>query len=329
MSKQQGELDLRQFKDQIAVITGAGNNGIGWGIAKHAALELGMHVVLVDLHMSVVDKACAQLRELAPDRQIVGVQCDVTKIEELEKVAQVVSEEISGHPIGMVFANAGVIFNKTILNSSLEDWETTLDVNVIGVVATAKVFVPVLQSQGTESVFCTTASVGGLVRGDGGAASYQASKHAVVAMTESLSFEIAKKSPQVRVCVLCPCIVSSSLMASSLVNQKASKGELDGEVQQLRPASNAFAMTPENHATQVFDLMREGKFYLVTDNVKPYVEHDYPFEARAIIRERFQNLDNLELDNSDAFVESEQGNATSILKGAMFQEIQRLNELEN
>ena len=138
MSKQQGELDLRQFKDQIAVITGAGNNGIGWGIAKHAALELGMHVVLVDLHMSVVDKACAQLRELAPDRQIVGVQCDVTKIEELEKVAQVVNEEVSDHAIGMVFANAGVIFNKTILNSPLEDWKTTLDVNVIGVVATAK-----------------------------------------------------------------------------------------------------------------------------------------------------------------------------------------------
>ena len=103
-----------------------------------------MHVVLVDLHMSVVDKACAQLRELAPDRQIVGVQCDVTKIEELERVTQVVNEEVSGHAIGMVFANAGVIFNKTILNSPLEDWKTTLDVNVIGVVATAKVFVPLL-----------------------------------------------------------------------------------------------------------------------------------------------------------------------------------------
>ena len=100
-------------------------------------------------------------------------------------------------------------------------------------------------------------------------------------------------------------------------------------MRQLRPASNAFAMTPENHATQVFDLMREGKFYLVTDNVKPYVEHDYPFEASPIIRERFQNLDNLELDNSDAFVESEHGNATSILKGAMCQEIKRLNEIEN
>ena len=59
-----------------------------------------MHVA-VDLHLSVVDKACAQLRD-SSDRQIVGVQCDVTKIEELEKVAQVVNEEVSGHAIGMV-----------------------------------------------------------------------------------------------------------------------------------------------------------------------------------------------------------------------------------
>ncbi|MFL2527938.1 MAG: SDR family NAD(P)-dependent oxidoreductase [Candidatus Azotimanducaceae bacterium] len=328
MSKQQGELNLQRFKDQIAVITGAGNNGIGWGIAKHAALELGMHVVLVDLHLSVVEAACEKLRELATGQKIIGVQCDVTKIEELERVAQVLDEKIPNHPIGMVFANAGVIFNNTILKSSLEDWKITMNVNVLGVVATAKVFVPLLQRQTTESVFCSTASVGGLVRGDGGAASYQASKHAVVALSESLSFEIAKKSPQIRVCVLCPCIVTSSLLASSVINKKASKGESEVKLEQLRPASSTFAMTPENHAKQVFDLMKEGKFYLVTDNVRPYVEHDYPFEAKNIIRERFQNLDDLELDNSDVFDERGQGHPTSILKGAMFKEIRRLNELE-
>ena len=329
MSKQQGELNLQQFRGQVAVITGAGNNGIGWGIAKHAALELGMHIVLVDLHLSVVEAACEKLRELAPEQQVIGVRCDVTKIEELEKVVQVVDEKMTDHPIGMVFANAGVIFNNTILKSSLEDWEITLNVNVLGVVATAKVFVPLLQRQTTESVFCSTASVGGLVRGDGGAASYQASKHAVVALSESLSFEIAKKSPQIRVCVLCPCIVASSLIASSLVNKNASQGDSDLEVKQLSPTSSAFAMTPENHAKQVFDLLKQGKFYLVTDNVKPYVEHDYPFEAKNIIRERFQNLDALELDNSDVFDERAQGHPTSILKGAMFREIRRLNELED
>ena len=324
MSKQQGELSLGQFENQIAVVTGAGNNGIGWGIAKHAALELGMHVVLVDLHRSVVDSACERLKELVDQQKVIGVQCDVTRVEDLERCVTEIQEKIPDSPIGMVFANAGVIFNNTILKSDLEDWKTTLNVNVIGVVATAKVFIPLLQAQQVESVFCSTASVGGLVRGDGGAASYQASKHAVVALSESLSFEIAKKSPQIRVCVLCPCIVASSLMASSEVNKRSDKGELELEPQQLQPMSHQFSMTPENHAKQVFDLMEQGKFYMVTDNVRPYVEHDYPFDAQTIISERLQNLEKLDLDNSDAFVALEGRHPSSILKGPMFQEITRI-----
>ena len=328
MSKQQGELSLGQFENQIAVVTGAGNNGIGWGIAKHAALELGMHVVLVDLHRSVVDSACERLEELVHQQKVIGVQCDVTRVEELERCVTEIQEKIPDSPIGMVFANAGVIFNNTILKSDLEDWKTTLNVNVIGVVATAKVFIPFLQAQQAESVFCSTASVGGLVRGDGGAASYQASKHAVVALSESLSFEIAKKSPQIRVCVLCPCIVASSLMASSEVNKRSGKGELGLDPQQLQPMSHQFSMTPENHAKQVFDLMCQGKFYMVTDNVRPYVEHDYPFDAQTIINERLQNLEQLDLDNSDAFVALEGRHPSSILKGPMFQEITRLAKVD-
>lgn len=328
MSKQQGELSLGQFENQIAVVTGAGNNGIGWGIAKHAALELGMHVVLVDLHRSVVDSACERLKELVDQQKVIGVQCDVTRVEDLERCVTEIQEKIPDSPIGMVFANAGVIFNNTILKSDLEDWKTTLNVNVIGVVATAKVFIPLLQAQKAESVFCSTASVGGLVRGDGGAASYQASKHALVALSESLSFEIAKKSPQIRVCVLCPCIVASSLMASSEVNKRSGKGELEVDPQQLQPMSHQFSMTPENHAKQVFDLMEQGKFYMVTDNVRPYVDHDYPFDAQTIINERLQNLEQLDLDNSDAFVALEGRHPSSILKGPMFQEITRLAKVD-
>ena len=120
MSKQQGKLNLSQFKDQIAVITGAGNNGIGWGLAKHTALELQMHVVMLDLHSSAVEAACKALRELAPKQNIIGIQCDVTKIEELDQAAQLINKKLGNYPIGMVFANAGVIFNNTILKSSLD-----------------------------------------------------------------------------------------------------------------------------------------------------------------------------------------------------------------
>ena len=77
---------------------------------------------------------------------------------------------------------------------------------------------------------------------------------------------------------------------------------------------------------QVFDLMSEGKFYLVTDNVRPYVEHDYPFEAQTIISERLNNLEKMVLDNSDAFQPAEGRHPSSILKGPMFQEISRLNQ---
>ncbi len=124
-------------------------------------------------------------------------------------------------PIGAVFANAGVTFNHTILRSTLEEWQATLNVNVIGVVNRIQAFVPTLQAQSTPSVFCATASVGGLVRGDGGAAAYQASKHAVVALSESLSFELARRDPQLRVHVLCPCIVASGLGRTSVTNEGA------------------------------------------------------------------------------------------------------------
>ncbi len=54
---------------------------------------------------------------------------------------------------------------------------------------------------------------------------------------------------------------------------KAARGELASkEVVGNQTATNDFAMTPENHASQVFDLIAAGKFYVLTDNVRPYVD---------------------------------------------------------
>ena len=72
-------------------------------------------------------------------------------------------------------------------------------VNVFGVVNMIKQFLPVLQQQTETSIIVNTASVGGVVRGDIGSASYQASKHAVVALSESLSGELCARAPQIQV----------------------------------------------------------------------------------------------------------------------------------
>ena len=50
MSRQQEKFDLTELEGRVAIITGAGNYGIGWGLAKYAALNLQMHVALIDLY---------------------------------------------------------------------------------------------------------------------------------------------------------------------------------------------------------------------------------------------------------------------------------------
>ena len=325
MSKQQGGMDLTHLADRVAVVTGAGNHGIGWGLCCHAAGELGMHVVVIDLHEALVRDAERRLRELYPDVQCHGLTCDVTEPEQLMSVARRIGELLPGKAIGAVFANAGVIFSRTIMKSTVQEWETTLRVNVMGVVNTMHAFIPLLQAQESESIFSATASVGGLVRGDNGGASYQASKHAVVATCEALSFELARKSPQVRVHVLCPCIVASALNKTSVVNQQVRDGETSADdLESLGSTEFRLAMTPERHAVQVFDHIRAGNFYMITDNVRPYVDHDLPFDGLAIMRERHDNMLALTLDNSDAW-EHRSGRApSSIMKGPMFGEAEPL-----
>ena len=57
MSKQQGPMELGQLRDRVAVVTGAGNHGIGWGLCCHAAGELGMRGIVLDLHEKLVREA--------------------------------------------------------------------------------------------------------------------------------------------------------------------------------------------------------------------------------------------------------------------------------
>lgn len=328
MSEQQGSFDLGALSGQIAVVTGAGNNGIGWGICRHAVAELGMRVAVLDLHESIVAEAAGRLNAEFGDGTAVGIACDVTQPATLSSAAEAIQNQFSQATIGAVFANAGVIFNHTILKSTVEEWATTLNVNVLGVVNTIQAFVPVLQAQSSESVFVTTASVGGLVRGDGGAASYQASKHAVVALTESLSFELARKSPQIRFHVLCPCIVGTALGATSRVNAQVANGNIKAEEVVASETGNmlGLAQTPEGHARQVFDHIAAGNFYMVTENVPPYVDHEFPFDADGIIRERLDGVMSKTLDNSDAWTHGPSGQPSSILKGPLFQELKRRSE---
>lgn len=308
------------FAGKIAVISGAANFGIGWGIATHCA-GLGMHVAIMDLQPTATNNAVAELRKVCPEVAAMGVVCDVTSADSMRASVGAVQREWPGVPIGAVFCNAGVLFPGTIARSSLEDWAATLQVNVFGVVNMIKAYLPIMQEQKETSVIVNTASVGGVIRGDIGAASYQASKHAVVALSESLSGELCTRAPQIQVHVLCPCIVASQLGATSAVNKKIKAGELR-ESAQVKAADGggalALAMTPAAHARQIFDYIQRGEFYMITENERPYVDHDLPFGATELVEERMRGILARKLDNTDNLAKR-----SAILKGPMFRALAR------
>ena len=96
--------------------------------------------------------------------------------------------------------------------------------------------------------------------------------------------------------------MASALDKTSVVNQRVLDGESSAdEVEALGSGGFRLAMTPERHAEQVFAHIEAGNFYMVTDNVRPYVDHDLPFDGVAIMRERHENMQALTLDNSDAW----------------------------
>lgn len=287
--------DLSELKGSVAVVTGAANFGIGYGIAQHCVEKLRMHVAIVDLQEDLAKQAAAELAEKAGgnDVRTVGIAADVTQPESVQRCLQQVQSCFSGIPIGAVFANAGVSFSSnpvkdSVLRGSLEAWDMTMGVNVRGVLLTLRTFVPVLQTQEAKSVVVTTASTAAYLYGVG---AYGVSKHACLAMTESLHDELGNQD-KVSVHVLCPSIVGTNLMSTTNRAELVAAGKAEPRKTANKPPEFMYGMpmTPESHAQQVFDRIARGEFYLVTENERPYVNHDFPLGAKNNFKERADGM---------------------------------------
>ena len=291
MSVQQGPLDLAALRDTVCVVTGAGNGGIGYSMCEVAA-SLGMHVALIDLFEHIAAGAAAKLREAFPAVRVVSYACDVSQPTDLEAVVKSLDADFVGRRLGAVFANAGVVFpSASVLDLELSNVRKTMDVNVVGVVATMQAFVPVLRRSQEPSVFCTTASVGGLVFGMPRLSDYCASKHGAVNLTESLAAQLAQKAPQIRVHVCCPCLVKTPVGLGA--TSQAAKANDPSKVQPAwadNPIMDELFMTPTNHGRQVWDRIAAGEFYMICDNIRPYVDHDFPFGGADVVRRRVELL---------------------------------------
>ena len=258
---------MKTFQGRTAVITGAAS-GFGLEAARIAARE-GMKVVMADVQQDALEKAVAEVRELGA--QVVGFRLDVSNAAEVEALAETTTAAF-GVP-HFVFNNAGVGAGGLIWENTAKDWEWVVGVNLMGVAHGVRVFTPLMLAAaqadpGYEGHIVNTASMSGLQNAPNMGV-YNATKHAVVAISETLYHDLALVTDQISCSVLCPFFVPTAINNSER-NRPA--GMRDEAAQPTRSQLIAQAMsdkavgsgkvTAAQLMQQVFDAMRERRFYI-------------------------------------------------------------------
>jgi NADP-dependent 3-hydroxy acid dehydrogenase YdfG len=187
--------------NQVAVITGAAS-GIGAGLARKAD-RLGMKVVLADLDAGGLATVAAGL-----DGETLSVVLDVTSLKSMQELADAAWNRFGR--VDLLFNNAGIMTTGFMWEIDPSLWQRAFDVNVGGVVNGVRAFVPRMIEAGIPAHVINKASVGGFLPSPLMAA-YTATKAAVVALTESLHGELAIVKAPVKVSLLAPGPVKSSI----------------------------------------------------------------------------------------------------------------------
>ena len=250
---------MQELGGRVAVITGAAS-GIGFALAERAARE-SMTVVMADVEAEALDAAAAALRERGGT--VAARRVDVSNEADVEGLAAWVYEQYGA--AHLLCNNAGVISRqRATWEFSLSDWRWLLDVNVWGVVHGIRSFVPRMLAGGEEGHIVNTASMAGLITGGLGTAVYDATKHAVLSLTESLYRDLVVRQTNVSASVLCPGAVSTNIFRAER-NRPAALAPVEG-----RPPGSGLAMSspggslrPEDIADQVFDAVRANRFYVL------------------------------------------------------------------
>jgi NAD(P)-dependent dehydrogenase (short-subunit alcohol dehydrogenase family) len=253
---------MKEFKGKVAVITGAAS-GIGRGIAERCVSE-GMKVVLSDIHDANLARAETELKTLGGT--VLGVKTDVSKRTDLEALARQTLDAFG--QVHLLVNNAGIGAGGSPWEATWNDWEWVIGVNLWGVIHGVKVFTPLMLAQDAECHIVNTASAAGLVVG-GASAPYSVTKHAVVALSESLYLTLQRRNSLVKVSVLCPGLVRTNI-ANAERNRPA---ELRDEPVTLTPEMQAglaafkaaieASMPPLQVADVVFDAIKKDQFYIL------------------------------------------------------------------
>jgi NAD(P)-dependent dehydrogenase (short-subunit alcohol dehydrogenase family) len=250
---------MRQLEGKVAAVTGAAS-GLGRAMALAFADE-GMHVALGDV--SDLDEVLTEVKRRGVNA--LAMKLDVSKALEVEAFAQKIDAELGG--AHLVCNNAGVSPLGAAWETSVGDWQWILGVNLWGVINGVRSFVPRLMAR-NEGHVVNTASVAGLINPPGSGA-YNVTKHAVVALSETLHHDLRERNSAVGVSVLCPAYVPTGIADSernrpSGLEATVKSRETLARETMLKKAVASGRLSADDVARAVVQAVKDERFYILT-----------------------------------------------------------------
>ena len=260
------------FEGKVAVITGAAS-GLGRGIADRFGAA-GCSLVLADVEEPALAQATAELSAAGVEAS--AVITDVSDAAAMDALGEAALERHGG--VDLLFNNAGVGIEKRTDLMTTQDWAWILGVNLWGVIHGLRVFLPHMLARDTGRIVNTASSAGHVTVPR--LAAYNASKHAVVAISETVRAELAQQGSAVSITAFCPGMVRTRITSSArnrpeeLRNPGESLPERDNWDEKMASGRQdaletrfGRAKQPVEAAAILHDALLKGRFYVWTDDI--------------------------------------------------------------
>lgn len=257
---------MKDFKDKVAVITG-GANGIGHALAKES-IRRGMKVVIADIDKKGLEKIEEEFKGL--DGDFITVHMDVTEYSEMVDLSKTTLNKYG--QVDILFNNAGVVVPGSIFDLPLTDINYIMESNVYSVLYGLKVFVPIMEKQGTDCHIVNTASVAGLLT-TSGMPTYHMTKFGNVGLTESVNYELQEKGSNVKLSLFCPGFIQTKLHLCD--ERRPEKFKINWEDPYYKSQAYKDGLARANHVIttgipinsigmSVFQAIEDEQFYILT-----------------------------------------------------------------
>ena len=261
---------IGSFDGRTAFVTGAAS-GVGLALARALAAE-GAKVMLADVEQGALDAALRDLQDSGADAR--AVACDVSDRASVVRAAEETFAAFG--KVHIVCNNAGVGIGGPVEAITETDWDWLIGVNFMGAVHGIQAFLPHLKAHGEGGHVCNTASLAGLA-GPAGIAPYNATKAAVISLTETLAAELA--GTDIGVSVLCTAFVRTRIATSARNRPARFGGADDAPANPQMAALVEVGLDPDFVADRVLAGIRSNDLYILT----------HP-EVRDVVAGRFDQI---------------------------------------